>query len=487
MDIGKSVQTASKWSLLTELLSKLTSPVVNMILARLITPEAFGLVATITMVTSFADIFTDAGFQKYIVQKKETSIDDLDKDTDVAFWTNLSLSIFLWFLIFLFRNGLAGAVGNPELGNAIAVAALSLPLTSFSSVQMARYRREFDFQTLFWAKLVGIVIPLGITIPLAFVLRSFWAIVIGNLMVNLSNAVLLTVRSRWKPQRYYNFARLKSMLSFSLWTLTEQLLGWANLNVGIFVVGKYLSDYYLGLYKTSMAMTNQVMMIMVNVFSPVLFAALSRLKDNKDEFREMYYSIIGKTGFIVLPLGIGIFIYRNLFTLILLGSQWGEASSFVGLWGMLRALNIVFGYYSMEVFVSLGKPQYSVLTQILELAVLLPVLMITVQYGYTAVYFARCGVVIWSMVVEMSVLKIVAGISIGKTLKNTIQFFTGACLMGVLGMLLLRINEGVVWSFISVLLCIAFYFFVMYLCPSTRDTLKELLGLLKTHKNLQEK
>lgn len=161
MDISKNVQAASKWSLLTELLSKVMSPLVNMILARLITPEAFGMVATITMVTSFADIFTDAGFQKFLIQKKETSPDDLDRDTNVAFWTNLSLSIVLWGLIFLFRDRLAAGVGSPELGNAIAIAALSLPLTSFSSIQMARYRRDFDFQTLFFARLVGILVQIG--------------------------------------------------------------------------------------------------------------------------------------------------------------------------------------------------------------------------------------------------------------------------------------------------------------------------------------
>ena len=134
-----------------------------MILARLISPEAFGMVATITMVTSFADLFTDSGFQKYLVQRKMTDSQELDKDTNVAFWTNLSLSIILWFLIFLFRDSLAVAVGNKGLGNAISIAALSLPLTSFSSIQMARFRRDFDFKTLFWAKIIGILIPLFVT------------------------------------------------------------------------------------------------------------------------------------------------------------------------------------------------------------------------------------------------------------------------------------------------------------------------------------
>ncbi|RHB39452.1 lipopolysaccharide biosynthesis protein [Dorea formicigenerans] len=475
MGINENVQKASKWSLLTELLTKLMSPIVNMILARLISPEAFGMVATITMVTSFADLFTDSGFQKYLVQRKMTDSQELDKDTNVAFWTNLSLSIMLWFLIFLFRDGLAVAVGNKGLGNAISIATLSLPLTSFSSIQMARFRRDFDFKTLFWAKIIGILIPLFVTLPLAFVLKNYWAIVIGNIAVNLSNAVLLTIRSKWKPSLYFSFLRLKKMLSFSMWTLLEQLLGWANLNVAIFIVGRFLSPYYLGLYKTSIATTNQIMLILVNAFSPVLFSALSRLKDDSESFLEMYYSFIRKTGFIVLPLGIGIFIFKDLFVKILLGSQWSEAATFIGLWGMLKAINIIFGYYSMEVFVALGRPKYSVITQILELVVLLPVLIFTVPYGYKAVYLSRCAVVIWSIIIEMLFLHIVAKISVMRSLKSTRESIVSTLIMGCVGGAISQIYDNVIWSFFSVVICIFIYFITMLITSEGRKIVKEFL------------
>lgn len=472
MGINENVQKASKWSLLTELLTKLMSPIVNMILARLISPEAFGMVATITMVTSFADLFTDSGFQKYLIQRKITDSQELDKDTNVAFWTNLSLSIILWLLILLFRDGLAVAVGNKGLGNAISIAALSLPLTSFSSIQMARFRRDFDFKTLFLAKIIGILIPLFVTLPLAFVLKNYWAIVIGNIAVNLSNAVLLTIRSKWKPSLYFSFFRLKNMFSFSMWTLLEQLLGWANLNVAIFIVGRFLSPYYLGLYKTSIATTNQIMLILVNAFSPVLFSALSRLKEDSESFLEMYYSFIQKTGFIVLPLGVGIYVFKDLFVKILLGNQWNEAAAFVGLWGMLKAINIIFGYYSMEVFVALGKPKYSVITQILELVILLPVLVFTVPYGYKVVYLSRCTVVIWSIIIEIFFLYIVAGISPMRSLKSTWSSIVSTLIMGGIGCSISRIHNSIIWELFSVLICIITYFVTMLATSEGRIIVK---------------
>ena len=84
-NINKKVGQATKWSSITEIIAKLISPITNMILARLLVPEAFGVVATITMVISFAEIFTDAGFQKYIIQHEFLDDEALNNSTNVAF------------------------------------------------------------------------------------------------------------------------------------------------------------------------------------------------------------------------------------------------------------------------------------------------------------------------------------------------------------------------------------------------------------------
>ena len=478
MNITSKVNGASKWSLITELLSKLVSPIMNMILARLLAPEAFGMVATITMITSFADIFADAGFQKFLVQGEFKDKEELDKNTNVAFWTNFTISVIIWILIVLFRDQLAVSVGSKGLGNALAIAACAIPLTSFSSIQMALYRRNFDFKTLFTAKLVGIFIPLIVTVPLAFVLKSFWALVIGNLAVQLANAVFLTVKSKWKPKAYFSFKLLRQMFGFSLWTLIEQLLGWANLNIGIFVVGKFLSEYYLGLYKTSMATSNQVMSIIVNAFSPVILAALSRLKDDDREFKNMFYKFEERISLVIIPLGVGIFVFRDLLTKILLGSQWAEAASFIGIWGLMRAMLIVFGMFSMEVFVSIGKPKFSVLSQVLELIVLFPMLLLTAREGYETLYIARSLFVLWSITVELTLLKVVAEISPAKILKICFPHMIAAIVMGIIGYLLLQIKTGTIWQFVAVFICIAIYFGMLLLKQESRKTIKDVLWMI---------
>ena len=162
------IGVAAKWSSITEIIAKLITPISNMILARLLTPEAFGVVATVTMIFSFADMFTDSGFQKFLVQHEFENEFEKEKSINVAFWTNLILSFIIWIVISVFSEDIAILVGNPGLGNVFRVACISLPLTSFSSIQMALYQREFDFKTLFSVRMVGISIPLFVTVPLAF-------------------------------------------------------------------------------------------------------------------------------------------------------------------------------------------------------------------------------------------------------------------------------------------------------------------------------
>ena len=98
---SKAIGQATKWSFVTEVGTKLLTPVTNAILARILVPEAFGFVATINMVVSFTEVFTDAGFQKYIIQHEFDSEDDQDLTINVAFWSNLLLSLVILLFIII--------------------------------------------------------------------------------------------------------------------------------------------------------------------------------------------------------------------------------------------------------------------------------------------------------------------------------------------------------------------------------------------------
>lgn len=253
MEISESIDTvknkaasAVKWSLLTEVVVKIITPLTQVLLAHILAPEAFGVVATVTMVVSFADMLSDAGFQKYLVQHDFDNQESLFNNAHVAFWTNLCFSLSLWLIIIINNDYLADSVGCSGLGNVLILASASLPLTAFSSIQLAIFHREFEFKDLLVSRVSVALVPMLITVPLAFLGFNYWAIVIGTVVGNLVNALVLTKMSKWKPKFFFSFSLLKDMLSFSLWTLLESLSIWLTSWVGTFVLGSTLSAYYLG-------------------------------------------------------------------------------------------------------------------------------------------------------------------------------------------------------------------------------------------------
>lgn len=475
-EFNTKIVTATKWSSITEIVAKLVTPITSIILARLLTPEAFGVVTTLTMVITFAEIFTDAGFQKYLIQHEFVDDTDRDQSTNVAFWSNLIMSLAIWAIIAVFADPLAAMVGNPGLGHVLIIACVSIPLAAFSSIQMALYKRDLDFKTLFKVRIAGICIPLLVTVPLAFYLRSYWALVIGTIVSNAANATLLTVYSKWKPRFYYSFLKLKEMFSFSAWSVVEAVSIWLTGYVDIFIIGVYLNEYYLGLYKTSMTVVGQIMGLITAATTPILFSSLSRLQTDEQAFQTLFFKFQKLVGLLVIPIGVGIFCYSDLITKILLGNQWLEASSFIGLWGLTSAITIVLSHYSSEVYRAKGRPRLSVLAQVLHIVVLLPAVLIAVKYGFETLSVTRALVRLELIFVNLIIMYIVVKISPWKMFKNISYSILATLIMAVVAFLIKDVYDAIWWQFVSVVICTLVYFIVILVPSSNRQLLHSLLA-----------
>jgi O-antigen/teichoic acid export membrane protein len=161
-DLHKQIKSASKWSFKTEILAKLIAPITNMILARLLVPEAFGIATTVLMIVSFAEMFSDAGFQKFLIQREFKDKQELYQNASVAFWTSIFITTLAALIICIYSEQISSLLGNPGLGNVVRFGSIQLPLYTFASIQIALYKRSFDFKTLFKARFFYAVIPLFI-------------------------------------------------------------------------------------------------------------------------------------------------------------------------------------------------------------------------------------------------------------------------------------------------------------------------------------
>ncbi len=462
------IKNATKWSGAAEIAARLVAPVTSIVLARLLTPEAFGIVATITMIISFSEIFTDAGFQKYLIQHEFRDEEEYERCTTVAFWSNLLMSFLLWGVIALFNEKLAILVGNPGMGGVIVIACISLPMSAFSSIQMALYKRKLDFKSLFKARMVGVVVPLFVTIPLALWLKSFWALIIGTIVRDVLNAVVLTVLSAWKPRFFYSWHSLKAMFAFSVWSVLESVAIWLTCYLDVFVLGVYLTAYHVGVYKTAVGLVGQITAIVTAATTPVLFSALSRVQNDRPAFENLYFRFMKMASIVIIPLGIELFCFRQTVVGILLGDQWGDAIEPFGLWAFSSALVILLCHYSSEVYRSLGKPIYSVLAQISYMVILIPALLLAVQCNFRTMYITAVGARFVWIFFHFCIMYFLVRISPLRMLRQIVPSFVAALGMAIMAFGLLSYSTNVVWEVIVMPVCAACFFGFLMLFPTER-------------------
>lgn len=468
MNFEQKVGHATKWSTITEFLTKLTIPLTNAILARLLDPEAFGVVATLSLVITFSEIFTDAGFQKYIVQHEFENDEDLNLSTDVAFWTNLVLSFLIWILITIFVHPVARWIGATGHETAIAIIGGQIPLMGFSSIQMARYRRSFAFKDLFVVRMSIALVPLIITVPCALIMRNYWALLAGNLVRDLLRAIVFSLRSGWKPKLRYSIKKLKEMISFSIWSVIENIMIWLSTNLGTIIVSTSLGAYYIGLYKTTNTTVYGYMGMFTVSTMPVLFSALSRCQNDRVQFESIYFKFQRMVALIIIPLGFGCLIYRELVTTILLGSQWKETSGYLGMLFFTYAMEIIFSHYNSEAFRSQGKPRLSVLAQFIYIVVKIPLFLWGAQYGYAVLTVITCISSYILIFLTSTIANIALGIHFTNVLCNVWPSMAASCLMAVVGIMAQRISHGFLWQVVSVGICVAVYASTMLVIPAGR-------------------
>lgn len=473
--MANKLSNATKWSAVTELLAKLISPVTNMLLARILTPEMFGIVATITLVVSFADVFSDAGFQKYIIQHDFKDEEDLNKSSNVAFTIHLLLSIILWFFISIFNTQIAELVGSPGTGLAIIVACVSLPVIAFSNIQIGRLRRQLEYKSLFFVRLVGILTPLLVTVPLAFLLKSYWALVLGTVTGNIVTTVFLFIYCEWKPRITFHKEILGEMFSFSMWASLDAIIIWLTSYVDVFIIVHCISTHELGVYKTSMVTVNQILSIATATINNILLATLARSQNDIETTRVVFNKFQKLTSLFVIPLGCGIFIYKDFITLVLLGSQWEQATGFIGIWGLIGGLYIVSGGFYSLLYVSQGKPSISVVAQVLYIAIIVATLMFTRHLSFEIMYTSRAMSRVLFIGVHLLLASCLFRMSSLDMIKNLSPALICSIIMSMLGFFLLKYNNEIWFQILSIILCALIYISFLLLFPSIRKNLNHIL------------
>jgi len=469
---------ATKWSSITEVLAKIISPVINMILARILAPEAFGVLATVNMIIAFADVFVESGFQNFLIQHEFKNEQEERQYLDVAFWTNLIFSMLIWWMIILFQDDISRFAGNGDLGEVIAISAVVVPLSGIIGIQNSIIKKRLEFKKLFYVRIPSSFVPLVVTIPLALLGFDYWSLIIGNIVGTIVRSVLLVVVGGYKPHFYYNFSQLRYMLKFGTVTLLDGLAIWGTNWIDTLLIVNMMSEYQLGLYKNSISIVTNLFAIVTASITPVLYSSLSRLQSDKKAFNDMFMGTQTILCTFLLPLGLGVFLYRDLATEILLGNKWSEASMIVGITAITLALRTIFSSLNSQAYRAKGKFMIPLLLQILDLGVLVPACFLSARVGFDALVYTRSIVRLDLIIPGFILMNIICGISPMMTLKKLAPCLISSGAMCLLAVFLKTVSASIWWSLLSIFLCVIVYFLALCMFKKEREMIKSFIQTL---------
>jgi O-antigen/teichoic acid export membrane protein len=400
MSLKTKVVSAAKWSAFAEIASKGITPIIFIVLAWILTPKDFGLVAIATMVISFSQIFWDAGLSKALIQRQG----DVEKTANIVFWTNMILGIVIYGLLFLSASFIAHLFKEPLAEAVIKVQGLQIILASLCSVQTALFQKELNFKKLFYVRLLTSVLPGFASIPFALWGYGYWALVMGSLVGAFGQVILLWWINPWRPQFEYDFGLMKALFPFGLWVSGSALLGWCFLWVDSLIVGIYLDVQQLGLYRTGNTLVMMVFGIVLSPILPILFSMFSRMQDNIERLKN---ALLKSTKIIIIvafPISMGLFIGSELVSSIIFSDKWQGVDQVIEMMALVHGLAWLVGANG-EAYKGIGKPDIE--TKIMSLSIFfhLTLYLIIIKYGLAAFLFGRLMSVFFGLLIHLFFLK----------------------------------------------------------------------------------
>lgn len=329
------------WKLGSQVFIQLSRIVVAIILARLLTPDDYGLAAMALILASLVLIFSDLALGAAIVQRRRLT----EADRSTVFWTSLAGGLFFTVAGIALSGPVASFYGEPEVKPLFMALSLSFLVTSLATTQSALLTREMNFKSLELRRMVATIVGSAVAITAALLGAGAWAIIGQQLAIAVVSTVLLWRFETWKPKFIYSLASLRDLGSFGGNVFGTRLLFYANRNVDGLLIGRFLGPAALGAYTLAY---NIILFPFNQIAGPiqeVLYPAFSRMQDEPKRMATVWITVNRFVGAISIPALVGLAIVAPEFVNVVLGSKWDVAVpviqilAWVGLLQSLQRLN----------------------------------------------------------------------------------------------------------------------------------------------------
>lgn len=350
-NIGEKTRIGIYWRLLSKASYEILRFGISIIVARILDPRDFGIIAIASIIIYYANTITNLGFNQALVQRQKIN----DEHINSVFTLDLVISALLTFILFFSASAIARFFNAPESKSVIRVLSLVFVLTTFHDMPYTLFRRNIDFKLISLVDFIRGCFSSALALLLAILGFKYWALVWGQLIPLFGATAYLLYKVEWIPKITYNHGLLKGIYSFGFWNfLRAQVVCFAN-SIDRIIIGRVLSPVALGFYDKSATFCEMPLQSISSNVNTVLYSSFSRGQMSKEYIRQLLKKGILIISLINFPIYAGIYAIAPYFVIVLLGEKWRPmiiplqifalSGFFASFSGLFASLNIALGSY----------------------------------------------------------------------------------------------------------------------------------------------
>ncbi len=308
----------SLWATATSISAKVATLVSAVILARLLDPADFGLLALGTALITISQSATQTGFESAIIQQQDKPEEFLN-----AAWTfEVLRSLILFAIIFAAAPLLGSFFDEPRAISVIRAVGSTILLQGFRNIGAVYFREHFDFHKQFVLEVVPLVVYAPLVVVLALYLRNVWALVWANLAASSVACVLTYAMHPYRPRLEFNLAKAAGLFRFGKWILSNAILGMVRDQGTTLFVGKAVGITALGFLNRADAFSNSIFLLLNDIAWKVGYPAYSHMQASPREFKAAYLKTLHLLTLIGFPMAAGVLVLSDDFVRLILTDKW---------------------------------------------------------------------------------------------------------------------------------------------------------------------
>lgn len=394
--IGRSkVLTGVVWSGIDKLSYQGVQFVVQIILARLLSPEEFGIVAIAITLNLIFQTINEQGFSIALMYKK----DRCQKDYSTMFWSNIGIAIVSYFSIFVLSDPISYFFESNQLKFVIRLIGLNLIIQAFCIIQNTILTISLDFRTQAKATLFSVILSGIIAVISAYSLKNVYAIVIQSLSYQFIYAITLFYSLRWKPTFEFSTSSFKYFFSYGYKLAVSRTISVLFDDLYTFGIGKIFTPIILGIFNRANSFRVILSTNIIHVIQRVSMPMLCKEQDSVNNMRNIVLKFIVLTAFIVYPLLAGLMILGKPLVLVLLTEKWIECADvllFVCPIGFLFLLST----FNRNLYNSTGRTDLALRTEIIKKIIFVVIFFISIQFDFRIVLISQIIIAIVEVLID---------------------------------------------------------------------------------------